>query len=180
MSTTLHGPRLDLRPLEPGDEALYVRLYGDVQAMRHIGAAQDADTATRGFNAALRHRSAEPPERFFWVVLDRGSAQSLGLIGLSIDPSGGEVGVLLPAAHQGRGVATEAIATLADHAFASMGLPRLHTRHRPEHALSTGLMTTLGFESLAPEAGSAHAQWQLTPERWFAGPRRQSAANRLT
>ena len=40
------------------------------------------------------------------------------MAGLSLDESGGaEVGVVLPAAHQGRGVATEAIALLAGHAF---------------------------------------------------------------
>ncbi len=181
MIAALRGPRLDLRPLADGDRALYMRLYGDAQAMQHIGAAQDAGTAARGFRAALRYNAATPSERLFWVIEDRAEAQPLGLIGLSLDgPGGGEVGVLLPHAHQGRGIATEAIAALAAHAFSTMPLQRLHTRHQPGHALAAGLMSTLGFEPIAPDSVTGHWRWQLTPERWAAQPRRQGLANPLT
>ncbi len=181
MIAALRGPRLDLRPLADGDQALYVRLYGDPQAMQHIGAAQDAGAAARGFRAALRFNAATPPERLFWVIHDRAAMQELGLIGLTLDePGGGEVGVLLPAGQQGRGVASEAIATLADHAFGLMRLRRLHTRHEPGHALAAGLMAGLGFERTAPAGDAAPWYWQLTPERWAAAPRRHSTANPLT
>lgn len=181
MIATLRGPRLDLRPLTDGDQALYLRLYGDPVAMQHIGAAQDADAAARGFRAALRYNAATPPERLFWVIHDRAAMQALGLAGLTLDePGGGEVGVLLPAGHQGRGVATEAIAALADHAFAVLQLQRLHTRHQPGHALAAGLMAGLGFERTAPAGDSALWFWQLTPERWADAPRRHSMANPLT
>lgn len=181
MIATLRGPRLDLRPLAEGDRALYVQLYGDAHAMQHIGAAQDAGTAARGFRTALRFNAATPPERQFWVIQDRTASQPLGLIGLSMDESGGgEVGVLLPDAHQGRGIATEAIAALADHAFSTMHLQRLHTRHQPGHALAAGLMSTLGFERIAPAAGNGPWRWQLTAERRAALPRRQGAADPLT
>lgn len=181
MIATLHGPRLDLRPLAADDQALYVRLYGDPQAMRHIGAAQDAAAGARSFHAALRHNAATPPERLFWVIQDRAGRCALGLIGLALDePGGGEVGVLLPAGQQGRGIATEAIAALADHAFATWRMQRLHTRHEPGHALAAGLMATLGFERTAAAGGTDRWHWQLTPERWAALPRRLSAANPLT
>lgn len=173
MIATLRGPRLDLRPLQEGDQALYVQLYGDSQVMQHIGPAQDTRTAARGFAAALRYNEATPPARLFWVIQDRDAAQALGLIGLSLDePGGGEVGVLLPAGHQGRGVATEAIAALADHAFGALLMRRLHTRHAPGHALAAGLMSALGFEKLPPASSSASGRWrwQLTPERWAARP----------
>lgn len=181
MIATLRGPRLDLRPLSDGDQALYVRLYSDPRAMQHIGPAQDAGAAARGFAAALRYNAQAPSVRLFWVIQDRGAMQALGLIGLALDePGGGEVGVLLPAGHQGRGVATEAIAALADHALGAMQLRRLHTRHLPGHALAAGLMATLGFERTAAAAPSDRWCWQLTADRWAASPRRQGAANPLT
>jgi len=177
---TMCGPRLDLRPLTESDDALYVQLYTDPLAMQHIGTAQDAGTATRGFRTALRFNAATPPVRLFWVIDDRAAMQALGLIGLSLDESGGgEVGVLLPDQHQGRGVATEAIAALAEHAFPVMQLQRLHTRHENGHALAAGLMATLGFEQIAPAAGTGRWRWQLTPDRWAASPRRLSSANPL-
>lgn len=180
MIPTLHGARLDMRPLAEGDQALYVRLYTDPQVMQRIGMPQDSATATMGFGLALRFNEATPPLRLFWVIHDRSQARDLGLLGLTLDETGGgEVGVVLPEEHQGRGVATEAIAALADHAFAAMQLQRLHTRHEDGHGLAAGLMATLGFEASAPDTCSARWRWQLTPARWAASPRRQGSANRL-
>ena len=34
--SVLETPRLRLRPLGPGDEALYLALYGDPATMRHV------------------------------------------------------------------------------------------------------------------------------------------------
>ena len=181
MIATLRGPRLELRPLRDGDEPLYGQLYGDPGVMQHIGPAQDAGTAARSFLTALRYNAAAAPVRVFWVIQDRAATEPLGLIGLTLDhDAGGEVGVLLPDRHQGRGVATEAIAALADHAFLTLRLQNLHTRHPPGHALAAGLMTTLGFERIAAAAGAGRWRWQLTPERWAARPRRLSAADPLT
>ncbi len=180
MIARLHGLRLDLRPLVDGDEALYVRLYSDPQVMQQVGTPQDDAAAARGFRAALRFNAATPPVRLFWVIHDRAQARELGLLGLSLDePGGGEVGVVLPAEHQGRGVATEAIAALADHAFGAMQLQRLHTRHEHGHGLAAGLMATLGFEKTAAATGSTQWRWQLTPSRWATSPRRQPPVNPL-
>lgn len=181
MIATLRGPRLDLRPLAEGDEGLYVQLYSDPLAMQRIGTAQDGGTAARGFRTALRFNAATPPARLLWVIDDRAALQALGLIGLAIDePGGGEVGVLLPARHQGRGIATEAIAALAAHAFTKLQLHRLHARHEDGHALAAGLMATLGFEKIESAPGSDRWRWQLTQESWAASPRRLSTANPLT
>ena len=181
MIARLQGPRLDLRPLADGDEALYVRLYTDPQVMQRVGAPQDAGAAARGFRAALRMNAAAVPTRLFWVIHDRQAMQELGLSGLVLDaPGDGEVGVVLPAAHQGRGVATEAIAALAEHAFSAMGLQRLHTRHEAGNGLAAGLMATLGFEALPAQGETARCRWQLTPQAWARSPRRQPTGNPLT
>jgi len=169
-----------MRPLAAGDEGLYVGLYTNAEVMRHIGPPQDAATAARGFGLALQFNAASPPERLFWVIHDRAQTGDLGLLGLTLDAAGAaEVGVVLPPAHQGRGFATEAIAAVADYAFDTIGLQRLHTRHDPGHGLAAGLMATLGFERSAPDAGRSPWRWQLTPARWAASARRQATANPL-
>ena len=61
--------------------------------------------------------------------------------------------------HQARGYASEAIDTVADFAFARLGLLRLHARHAPGHDLAAGLMASLGFVR-APDADDGH------PVRW--------------
>ena len=168
MIATLATARLLLRPLGPDDEALYVALYTDPATLRHVLAPQAPAAARRGFAAALAGLGSDEGQRGFWVMQAR-DGRALGLIGLHRDgPGAAEVGVVLPPAWQGLGLATEAIAALADHAFATLGLARLHTRHDHDHALAAGLMARLGFERVAAAAGRRGWRGQLTPARWAA------------
>ncbi len=170
-----------LRPLTAGDEALYCTLYGSAETMSRIGAPQDAATAARSFRAALRMNAEAPLRQGYWVIYEPADGVALGLAGLILDADGGaEVGVVLPAAQQGRGHATRAIAALADHAFAAMDIVRLHTRHDAGHASAAGLMQALGFECIAADGGEKGWLWQLTPARWASWPGRQGRANPLT
>lgn len=178
MNQALATARLQLRPLAPGDEALYVRLYTDPVSMARITTAQAPDAAARGFRAALAAQAQVPPQRLFWVMHDHVLQQDIGLLGLDLDePGGGEVGALIPPEHLGRGYATEAIAALAGHAFDTLGLRRLHTRHAAGHGLAHGLMQGLGFQPGDPVPGPHPQRWSLTPESWA---RRQGAGDPLT
>lgn len=178
MNTALDTPRLQLRPLEPGDEALYVRLYSAPECLAPGGASQAPDVAARGFHAAIDAQSRPASRRCFWAMHERGLDRAIGLLGLDLDgPGSGEVGAMIVPEQQGHGYATEAIAALADHAFGTLGLQRLHTRHASGHGLAHGLMQGLGFQPGEPGQGPHPQRWWLTPERWA---RRQGADDPLT
>ena len=181
MIATLDGPRLQLRPLAEGDERLYRQLFGDPVVMERIAAPQTGEAAAQGFRLALAMNRASPAQRLFWVIQSLADGEAQGLIGLTMDaPGSAEVGVVLPQARQGRGLATEAITLLADHAFGPLALRRLHTRHASGHVLAAGLMRGLGFENTSQAEGARGWSWELTPARWAARPRRQGRANPLT
>jgi len=166
MTTRLDSDRLQLIPLAEGDKALYCRLYTDPRVMARIARPRTPAEAARGFQASLRMNAEMPNRRSLWTMTLKSSGSALGLIGLDRDePDGAEVGVVLPPEHQGRGLATEAIGALADHAFGALGLLRLHTRHAPDHGLAAGLMQSLGFERIRADAGEHGWRWQLTPGR---------------
>jgi RimJ/RimL family protein N-acetyltransferase len=169
MSGPIATARFDLRLLAAGDETLYAALYGDPATMAAIAAAQAPAQLARGFAATCRANAASPPRRRTWVIHERATARDLGLIGLVWDPDGhgrqgAELGVVLPPAHQGRGVASEAIAGLCAAAFAQLGLDFLHTRHRDGHGLAAGLMRRCGFERQPPCDGEDGQRWRLTRE----------------
>jgi RimJ/RimL family protein N-acetyltransferase len=167
------GP-VRLRGLVAGDRALYSRLYGDADTMAWIGAVPDADARSRSFWAARRMNDQFPRRGGYWVVCGAAADAPLGLAGLILDEHlGGEVGVVLPAAHQGCSYATHAIAAMVEYAFGAMGRMRLHTRHDAGHAAAVALMQTLGFECIGAEPGEKGWRWQLTPARWATSPRRQ-------
>lgn len=178
MNHPLATPRLWLRPLEADDEALYVRLYSAPECLAPGGVSQSPDAAARGFCAAMAARSQPASRRCFWVMHDRGLDQAIGLLGLDLDaPGRGEVGAMIVPEQQGRGYATEAIAALADHAFGTLGLQCLHTRHAIGHGLAHGLMQGLGFQPGEPGQGPHPLRWHLTPGLWA---RRQGADDPLT
>lgn len=164
---TLDTPRLRLRPLAPGDEALFLALYGDAETMRHVMAPPGDHVLRRSFAASLACNEETPARRRFWLLADRRDGQARGLLGLDL-AGGGEVGAVLAPADQGRGYATEAIAALADHAFGELGLEQLHTRHDAGHALAAGLMARLGFEPVDRRDAARGWTWRLTAERWRA------------
>jgi RimJ/RimL family protein N-acetyltransferase len=150
--------RLQLRPLGTGDAAFYRALYTDADLLRDIAPALDDAAAARSFAAALRDAAAIAPGRRRWVIVEGG--RDVGLLGLLGSDGEAEVGALVVAERQGSGIAAEAIAALARHAFADLGLSRLHTRHAPTNAAAAGLMRKLGFAALAP-GDDGQVRWQL-------------------
>ena len=162
-------PRLHLRPLHAGDEALYCALYTDPGVMAHIGAPLSRERALRGCVEACR-RNADPSGRERrWVVLDRISGAALGLFAVlrdRSDPGNAEFGaMLLPAAH-GRGIARELCDAVANLAFgpAGWGLHRVWARHAPDHAAAAAALMATGFEP--DHALGVDSVFAMTRECW--------------
>jgi RimJ/RimL family protein N-acetyltransferase len=169
VSAATAAARVALRLLDAGDSALYAALYGDPATMQYVAAARDPAQLQRGFAATCRANAATPPRRRVWVIFDPGDGQPLGLIGLVWDRDteagrqGAELGVMLPPARQGLGLATSAIAALRPLAFAQLGLDFLHTWHRDEHGLAGGLMAKAGFAPQPGRDGERGQRWRLEP-----------------
>jgi RimJ/RimL family protein N-acetyltransferase len=158
--TALASARLRLRALGPGDAVLYRALYTEAGLMRAIGPPLADDAIARSFAAALRDAAAAAPARRRWVLVEVATNEEVGLLGLLGRDDEAELGALVVADRQGRGYAAEAIALLARHAFAALGVRRLHTRHAPGHAAAAGLMRKCGFERLAP-GDDGQVRWEL-------------------
>jgi RimJ/RimL family protein N-acetyltransferase len=154
--------RLRLRPLAGGDAGFYRALYTDAPLLREIAPALDDAAVARSFAMALRDAAATRPARRRWVIVEGATGADVGLIGLLDGDAGAEVGALVIAARQGRGYAAEAIAALARHAFADLGVRRLHTRHAPANAAAAGLMRKCGFAPLAADA-QGQVRWEFLP-----------------
>lgn len=161
-------PRLHLRPLAEGDEALYCSLYTDPQVMRYIAAPMPLAAARRSFRAACRLQSPRPQR---WIISQRsaGNGGDIGLLGLFANGDEAEIGVMLLPDKHGQGFSAEAIMAMADRMFSAKVLRLLWTRHMAANGLAMGLMQKLGFVCEGAEDGE-HAQlrWQLPREPWLA------------
>jgi len=193
-------PRLHVRPLGAADEAIYARLYTDPAVMRDIAVPLSAEAARRSFRVACQQaaRDGSPARR--WIVsehagmecarphhaclghacpecacLEHARATPIGLLGLVPDRGAAdraELGLMLLADRQRRGLAVEALAAMTDRVFSPAGiggpaLGVLWTRHAPGNLAAVGLMRRLRF--LRQPSGNADPpewRWQMTRDRW--------------
>ncbi len=165
---TVATSRLRLRPLAADDRDAYVALYGDPAVMRHVGPALTRDAAGRAFARVQAQIAQSPAAAAYWMLHAGSFSPVLGLAALVFDTDRpqAELGLLLHAAQQRRGVATEAIAGLLDHVFARGGLGSVWTRHAPDHAAALRLMQGLGF---APDGErDGRMIWRVSRTAWHA------------
>lgn len=160
-------PRLHLRPIGEGDEALYCQLYTDPGLMRHIAEPMTAEAAKRSFQAALKQQS---PARQRWIACKRDVADGIGLVGLFVDKQDAgiaEIGVMLLAAGQGTGFGTEAMAGVIDRAFSMMPLRLLWIRQNADNLAVPGMMRKLRFEPMpSSRVGPDEHYWQQDRSQW--------------
>lgn len=163
--------RLHLRPLGAADEALYCRLYTDPGVMRHIAAPMTALAAHRSFHAACKQQA---PQRQRWILSERATGASIGLLGLFVDGEAAEIGLMLVTPAQGRGYAGEGLAAMIDRSFASMLLGLLWTRHASDNGAIRSVLRKLGFVGADPmDTQPAQLRWHMTRAVWLA--RRETA-----
>lgn len=180
LTVCLHTERLEVVPLGEADLESYCALHTDPQVMAHIAPVQDRRAALRSFSAALSFNGAAGFRRHFWFARTR-TGEDVGLVALDgrERPGQAELGAVIARAAQRRGYATEVIEGLAAHAFDTLELQCLVTRHRPEHAAAIALMRRLGFSpspTPADHQDPASQRWQLRRSDWLT--RRGSTCTR--
>ena len=153
-------PRLRLRLLQPGDEALYRALYTDPAVMTHVGTPLSADAAGRAFAAACRRNEDPDGVERRWAVLDRATGAAVGLVAMlrdRLDPANAELGVMLLTAAHGRGLARELNDAVVAQALmpGGWGLDRLWARHAAGHAAAARALAASGFAPGPAEGADA-------------------------
>ena len=139
---TFTGERGVYRPLVIDDaEALFVA-HGDEAVHRFwSGPAHTSLTQTRAYVAATLEMSP-----FCWAITTDGG-EALGRISLFVPrPGVAEVGVIVRAAAQGKGLTSEALRFVAAHAFAEMAVFRLWADVDPDNEASIRLFERNGFQ----------------------------------
>jgi len=165
--------RLNLRTFRRDDLAQYAALNADPEVVEFLGGP-----LTREYSdeiAAWANEVNATEGIGLLVVERRDDGAFLGMCGLhhlESYPDDVEVGWRLAREHWGNGYATEAATAWLDHAFGSMGLPRVISVTDPPNLRSLAVMHRLGMtydhEAEIEEDGGRfqaviHA---LTVERW--------------
>lgn len=142
--------RLQLRPLDDGDELLYRQIYSDPRVMRHVANPLSIVDADSSFRVACRQNAAADG-REWWVCIERVSGQSIGIVGSTrADDVDNripviEIGVLLLPPWQHCGFAAEAITGLISRIARQQSATVLCLRHAVGNLAMWRLACSLGF-----------------------------------
>lgn len=190
LSTRIDTERLSLRPLRPSDVRAvrafqidnedHLRAWNPLPlpgesprsmtwAARHVAAARRNWTSDRGYALAVFLRDATPRRtpadlvaRVALNAIVRGNFQNAYL------------GYMIGAAHEGKGLAREAVAAACDFAFAAARLHRVQAAIMPHNERSLRLIRALGFrqEGAAERYLMIAGDWRdhlifaVTAEEW--------------
>ena len=149
--STLTTPRLTLRALTLADADVLFAAFADRDTMRFFGDRHGSVADTR----ALFHHVIEGAEAHTsrqWAICSRlgflperarvlGSLSVNGIVGGTA-----QMGFILMKEHHGRGIATEAVHAVLDHAFGALGLHRFTLHIDPENVASQRVAQKLGFK----------------------------------
>lgn len=156
---TLHTPRLLLRPLTAADAAAIADYRDDPEVARYQSWDRYREADALAMIDSLADTGPGTPGAWFqWGITERSSGALLGDCGLKTleDPRLGLVGYTLGRAHQGRGLATEAMRAVIELAFGRLAMHRLAASVDLENLRSLALLERLGWRR---EAHHRRSEW---------------------
>lgn len=168
--TFIRTERLEIRRFCEADAPRLAAYRRDPEVARYQGWNAFTDEEARAFAAEMH--AAEPGVRGQWFQFAIGLVPGgalIGDIGLKLrgdDPSTADIGYTLASAHQGRGLASEAVRALISLCFERFGVERVVATIDDRNARSLALARRLGMA----EVERVETIWRGEPcvERVFA------------
>ncbi|NNE68567.1 MAG: GNAT family N-acetyltransferase [Pyrinomonadaceae bacterium] len=145
----LESERLLLTQMSEDDSSQVLAIFSDPEVMRYWGMAplKDADDAIRFIRET--NKSFTERELFGWGVRLKETGKLIGtctLLNFDAQNKRAEIGSAVIRKHWGKGVATEAAATLISFAFDTLKLHRLEADVDPKNTASLRVLEKFGFK----------------------------------
>lgn len=140
--------RTRVRRLRAGDAAAMHRIYGDPEAMRHVGDGQPLSLARCEEWLAVTQANLERRGYGMCAVTPLGGDEVVGCCGL-VHPGGqvdAEIKVAFARHHWGRGYAGEVVAALVGYGLRQLALPRIVATVAPANAASLRALEGAGLQ----------------------------------
>lgn len=159
----LETGRLLIRRLRMDDAPAMLEMLSDPETTRYWGRPvmtelQQAEQYTQENLSWM-----DQGHCLYWGIEEKASGKMIGtctLFKLDLINRRGEIGYLLNRSYWRRGIMTEALSSVIDHAFHGMQLHRLEADVDPENAASIRLLEGFGFQREG-----------LFRDRWWVGGR---------
>ena len=157
--------RLSLTRLRPDDAAALFTYRSDPAVARYQTWLPASLEEVRAFIGDQQSAAFDTPGEWSQLGLRLiGSPRLVGDAGIRIPadrPDEAEIGITIAPEHQGRGLATEAVAALLDHLFVVLGKRRVSASVDPRNLASVAVLTKVGMhpETYVPESVQIRGEW---------------------
>jgi RimJ/RimL family protein N-acetyltransferase len=145
--------RLRIRAFREEDAPILVAYRNDPAVARYQGWSAPDEAEGREFVAAMRRaRPGVPGEWYQFAIGLLSEGTLIGDVGLRIladEPTTADIGYTLMTAHQGRGLAAEAVRAVIELAFSRLGVTRIQATIDERNARSLALARRLGMIEVA-------------------------------
>lgn len=171
--------RLKFRRFTPDDLNELSAIRGDPDVMTYIGAGkpESVEQAQTVLNRFLAHWDQYGFGR--WATIERETNKLIGWCGLSYLESNGdvEIGYGFAKSHWGKGLASEAAASILKWGFEDLGLDRIVAVAWPENAVSRRVMERLGMKyvKMASHHRTEVVYYAISREEYLAAGRTKRA-----
>lgn len=159
----LSTPRLNLRVPRPDDAQALFAIFSDPQAMRYWATPPWTTLERAHLRIADDLAALQAGEALRLFLEPREGGPIVGavtLFGFVPGSARAETGYILAPAAWGRGLATEAMGALLDHAFGPLALRRVEADVDPRNTGSCRLLERLGFR----QEGHLRERWVVAGE----------------
>lgn len=159
----LETPRLILRRFRDEDLEPFLAYRNHPDVARFQSWLQWTRDQAIDFLREQRNVSPGTLGRWFQYALElKSTGELIGDCGVCLKaetPRTSEVGFSLAPEHQGKGLATEGVSRIVDHAFRDLGVERMIAVAIRENVRSASLLTRLGFRPGSPERVWFKGDW---------------------
>jgi RimJ/RimL family protein N-acetyltransferase len=187
VTPTIRTRRLVLRPLALSDAPAIQRHFNNWNIIRRLAAVVPWPYPADGAETFIRQqlgKIAAGEEIYQWVlVLRDGDGEAIGNISFRTRTDGpkGNRGFWLAEPHWNRGLMTEAISSVNDFVFGTLGIESFHVSNAASNAASRRVKQKTGAEfvgiiELPHHDGQTQAEkWKVTRESWLGRGSTKSA-----
>lgn len=143
----LTGTNVRLREFRADDLDDVHAIDGDERVTRWLSFdSRSREQSQRGLEGILERARNEPRTEYYLAITTRDDDLVVGFVRLGLDGvQAGKLGFAVHADHWGRGIATDAVRTLTDFGFHTLGLHRVSAAIGPENDASVAVAKRLGM-----------------------------------
>lgn len=154
---------IQLIPMKPKHQELFVELYSNKKIMRQVGEPLLPEAVLRIFTEAMASRNS-PRKHYYWIIKNADNTEAGMAAVMLCEHKTVEVGVMLLSQFSRQGLALNASASLFEYAFRNWQMDTIVVSHKPANLPVPVILGKLSMQCITQAEDIWW--WQLKQADW--------------